>query len=205
MANNLTYLQFVVLLLSVVSIPSGCAKPTEKGSTQGATGSQGSNGHTSLISAQSASVSLCVNGGTIYNSGVDLNDNGILDGSEVTQNSIVCNGQNAPVSQFTPSIPITPCGANSSNFKEVLLGLTGGGVLSEFTGNASNAASVRNSLLPDGNYSDTDDSACNFTVATASNGDRTITWNGSSANGSGPFNPGQASYVSATMIWTVEY
>ncbi len=203
--KNVSYLKLIILLLLIFSLPLSCAKPKAKDQAQGSPGKDGTNGMTTLVRTLSADPSVCAAGGTIFNSGLDLNYNNVLDAIEVTQVSIVCNGQAAPISQFTPSLPIAPCGPNSSNFKEVLLGLSGGGILAEFTGNPSNAGTVRNALIPDGNYSDTDDSACNFVVATASNNDRIITWSGSSANGSGPYNPGSAYYTAQTMTWTVSY
>lgn len=170
---------------------------------QGLAGADGSNGLNSIIDTINAPVNVCPNEGFIFTSGLDKNGNGVLDTSEVTSSAVICNG--APVSQFTPTQPISPCGPNSSQYKEVLLGLAGGQLLSEFTGNTSNAGSVRNTLLSDGNYSDTDDSACNFSVTTDSSGNRLITWDGSSSNGSGPYNPGQAIYTAYMSTWTINY
>lgn len=208
----------------------------------------GTNGHSAAFSMGVADNTACSNGGSILNAGVDTNDNGVLETSEITSIAVVCNGNNgasgasgatgatgatghtgatgsqgtsgtngtngingtngtnAVLPQYTPVIAITPCGASSSSYKEVLLGLQGGYILSEFTGNASNAATVRNTLVPDGSYYDTDDSQCYFSVSTASNGNRSVSWNGTSANQSGtPYHAGSASYNASTGQWSVTY
>jgi hypothetical protein len=60
----------------------------------GAPGTAGSNGQTSLVKQIALSVgnAHCANGGTQVNAGVDANGNGILDVSEVTDTQYVCNG-----------------------------------------------------------------------------------------------------------------
>ena len=184
--------------------------PTGPQGLAGSNGSNGSNGHSAAFSETVADVTACPTGGTVINMGIDANGNSVLEVSEITQVAIVCNGLNgidAHSAQFIPVMPITPCGSNSSpdGFKEVLLALSGGGILSEFTGNTSDAGSVRNTLIPDGSYYDTDAGQCNFSVSTDSNGNRSVNWNGSTHNGSAIYNAGQASYASSTMSWVVSY
>ncbi len=203
----------VCFLLGVVCIIislSACGGPTIYSlvpGPQGPTGASGSNGHSALLSQVAADSSACSNGGTVLNAGTDLNDNGVLDASEITSVAVLCNGTNGTspgLPQFMPVVAIQPCGASSSSYKEVLLGLYGGSILSEFTGGSA-TTTIRNTLLPDGSYFDTDSSQCNFSVSTASNGDRTVSWNGSSSNGSGPYHAGSATYTASTLTWSVTY
>lgn len=173
---------------------------------QGGPGPAGPNGHNSLIKMV-ANNTACSNGGSLLLTGVDLNDDGILSASEVQQSANVCNGLNGidganPV--LAPVIAITPCGPNSSSYKEVLLGLFGGGVFAEFTGDDSHANTVRNTLIPDGSYYNTDSSQCNFSVSTSGSG-RTVSWNGSSHNSSGTYNAGSAVFNSSANTWTATY
>lgn len=163
---------------------------------QGAPGSNGVNGHNVAFNQISADASTCTAGGSIINMGVDINDNGLLDPLEITQVAVVCNGINGITpspSQFMPVAVIMPCGPASSSYKEVLLGLYGGQILSEFSGSGG-VNTVRNTLLPDGSYYDTDDSKCHFNVATSGNGDRIVSWNG-----------GNASFINVSNAWNVNY
>lgn len=124
--------------------------------SNGTNGTNGTNGHSAAIKTTAADHTACSNGGSVISLGDDLNNNGVLDASEVTNAVVVCNGSNgspghdgtnglngtngtngtngrdAPIAQFQPVLPITPCGANSSQYKEVLLALSGGQILSEF-------------------------------------------------------------------------
>ncbi|NVJ61162.1 MAG: alkaline phosphatase [Gammaproteobacteria bacterium] len=63
-------------------------------SDDGTDGQDGSNGLTSLVSQTALSVgnANCPNGGTQIDSGVDTNNNGTLDSSEITSTSFNCNG-----------------------------------------------------------------------------------------------------------------
>ena len=56
------------------------------------TGPPGSNGHNVVFSEVNASTSVCPTGGYLLSIGVDLNDNSILDVSEVENVLKVCNG-----------------------------------------------------------------------------------------------------------------
>lgn len=109
------------------------------------------------------------------------------------------DGINGQDPDYTPTIAITPCGPTSAQYKETLLGLFGGGLFSEFSGSA-----ISNILLPDGSYSDTDTSGCNFVVATDVYGNRLISWNGSSTSGN-TYHAGQAYYNAAAKSWTASY
>lgn len=180
----------------------------------GAIGPSGSNGHSSLIVSDAVSNSVCTTGGYIFTTGLDLNDDNTLSITEITSSSIVCNGlrgsdgnvgvsgpmgpsgpsgTNANVSAFLPVAAIQPCGPSSSSYKEVLLGMSGGYLFAEFTGGSS-TSDVRNVFIPDGSYTDTDSSHCQFSVVTSSNGNRTVSWSG-----------GSAVYTKTTLSWTVTY
>lgn len=226
--------------------------------TQILDGKIGNDGHNSLIGIISNNPA-CSSGGTLITSGLDLNDNGVLDLIEIQNGADVCNGvsgsnglngndgapgadgkdgekgdtgsdgsqgpkgdkgdvgntgpqgskgdqgnpglngsngkdgSNANVSPFLPIAAIQPCGANSSSYKEVLLGMSGGYIFAEFTGGSS-TNDVRNAFIPDGNYQDTDSSHCNFSVVTSGNGNRVVAWSG-----------GSAVYTNATKSWVVSY
>lgn len=136
----------------------------------GATGADGSNGHNSLI--YSVSSTGCINGGITVLSGVDVNDNFVLDIGEVTASADVCNGADgqdgedgadAPPTGFTPVALLNPCGDNPSVFDEVFLKLSNGTVLASFSDSAS-GLNTRFSVLVPGTYSTTDGDGCVFTI-----------------------------------------
>lgn len=83
-------------------------------------------------------------------------------------------GADSPPTPLTPIAAVEPCGQASSAYKEVLLILENGDIFSSFS-DSLNGANTRNTFLPDGNYIDTDDSGCQFSVST--NGStRSIVW-----------------------------
>jgi hypothetical protein len=106
-------------------------------------------------------------------------------------------------SSFSPTIAIEPCGSASAQYKEALLGLVGGGVYAFYAGTSGSTLAAANVLIPDNNYWDTDTSECNFSVTTASDGTRTVSWNGSTNNGhpAGYYPAGSVVYTPATMSW----
>lgn len=160
----------------------------------GANGSNGVNGLNSLIITMPALSTQCTNGGTVILTGLDKNSDGSLATNEITGSATICNGAqgatgatgatgaqgvqgaSGPVSQFSPISPIEPCGANSSPYKEVLLCLYDGNVLSSFS-DSLEGDNTRFAFLPTGTFQDTDDSACVFTSVVDSKGDTTISWN----------------------------
>ena len=165
----------------------------------GTSGAAGANGHSALLNNYPNDINCGTAGGSLQT-------------SEVTVSADLCNGAvgaagaTGPAGaspEYSPIIVINPCGPNSSSYKEALLGLSGGGVFGEFTENTS-ALTVRNTLIPDGGYYDTDDSQCYFNVSTSS-GNRSVTWNGSTANGSGPWGAGSASYTASNSQWSETY
>jgi len=61
----------------------------------GANGSNGTNGHNALVAiTDEGPGSQCTAGGKKVESGIDLNDNGVLDSGEVIDTDYICNGQN---------------------------------------------------------------------------------------------------------------
>lgn len=186
---------------SSVFIPNGTNGAT------GPTGASGTSGRSIVFQTVSVSPgSTCSAGGQTILIANDDAGTGVWTVSDSNQQSVtLCNGSNAELPSFTPSLAITPCGPRSSAYKEALLGLTGGGVYAEIITNLSNPGTIRNALLPDGSYYDTDDSECNFTISTDVSENRSITWDGSSADGAGPFSPGAAAYSVFSLTWSASY
>lgn len=173
----------------------------------GNTGSVGPSGVSVVYATTPATTEQCANGGTVIIMADDTNGDGVPDAGDANmQSTVLCNGTdgtNGTSPTYTPVIVIQPCGANSSAYKEALLGLQGGAIFSEFTGNGSDANSVRNTLLPDGSYEDTDNSYCNFTVSTDAHGDRTVEWSGASGSGN-TYPAGSVVYNATTQTWSQE-
>lgn len=145
----------------------------------GTNGTNGSNGLSAAFGETPANAATCPNGGTVITMGLDANGDGILEASEVTQSAILCNGingnngeaglngtngSNGGTVTFNLVQAIEPCGAASSPWKEVLLGLQGGQILSDFS-ETSSGQNTRLSFIPNGSYIDTDESGCDFTVS----------------------------------------
>ena len=92
-------------------------------------------------------------------------------------------GSPGPTPSLGPDTPmwlIAPCGQASSPYKEQLMCLNNGSLLSSFSDSTS-GNETRFALIPVGTYEDTDDSGCVFTVSLASDGVSTIvSWNAGS-------------------------
>jgi photosystem II stability/assembly factor-like uncharacterized protein len=84
---------------------NGALDPSEVTNTQyvcngapgsaGTAGAAGANGETTLVATSTVAAGAnCPNGGKQINIGLDTNRNGVLDPSEVTSSSYVCNGAN---------------------------------------------------------------------------------------------------------------
>lgn len=145
----------------------------------GAQGSPGPSGYSIVAEIISASLIQCPNGGNILLIGTDINNSGVFALNDTNiQSTVICNGQNAFTSPYSIVSLITPCGPNSSAYKENLLLLSDGSVLADFSDSAS-GLNTRLSLIPDGAYIDTDDSYCQFTLSTVGS-TRTISWQGGS-------------------------
>lgn len=81
----------------------------------------------------------------------------------------------ALIQPISPVGIITPCGSQSSPWKEVLICLSDGDILSSFSETIS-GQDTRLAIIPNGNYIDTDESGCNFTVSSDSN-NVYVSWN----------------------------
>lgn len=204
----------------VTTTSTGAVVTCPDGSTQTIlNGQMGGVGANALVAIYPNDTQCGSAGGNLLLAGTDLNHNTTLDTNEVSASADICNGAvgqtgatgaqgqvgPAPIAPvFMPVAVVFPCGQNSSSYKEALLGLSGGGLFGEFSG-SSDATTVRNTLIPDGSFYDTDNSQCIFAVSTDSSGNRSVTWTGSTENGSGPFGPGNATYISSTVTWTETY
>lgn len=148
----------------------------------GATGSQGSAGINTTFSVSSSSLASCPTGG------VDLT----LTDATHTDTEHLCNGLNGASGQagtngtnganggtvsFNLVQAIEPCGATSSPWKEVILGLQGGQLLSSFSDSAS-GSNTRFAFIPNGSYTDTDSSGCSFSVTGNGVSTSDISWSG---------------------------
>jgi hypothetical protein len=159
------------------------------GST-GSAGAAGSNGYNMVFQSTQASSEQCFAGGSVVVMALDTNRNGHYDPSDSNASTVtLCNGvngsngsngtngTNAVVPAYTPVAPIYPCGKTVA-FKEVLLRLQNGEILSSFSDNSAGSM-TRLTFLPDGSYLDTDDSSCQFSIATSSDKQsRSISWGG---------------------------
>ena len=95
----------MILILSIVVLLTAC-----KGKS-GTNGTNGTNGLSALISVVSEpSGTNCAYGGYKLNVGLDTNDNGILDPSEITSSGYICNGTNGLSSLV--SVVSEPSGTN---------------------------------------------------------------------------------------------
>lgn len=102
------------------------------------------------------------------------------------QMTVVCNGiqgQQGVAGQngVSPSQPLAPistiatCGSASSPYKEILLCLSNGQLLADFSDNAS-GANTRLTFIPTGSYQNTDNSGCNFNVIQDLQGNTMVSW-----------------------------
>lgn len=145
----------------------------------GTNGSNGTNGHNMLVTT--LSTSSCSNGGTTLLMGLDVNNDNVLQGSEVTASAQVCNGLNghngtngsnghdgadghdAPPTPFTPVALLNPCGDAPGVYDEVFLKLQNGTILASFSDNA-NGDNTRFAVVTPGTYQTTDGDHCVFTI-----------------------------------------
>lgn len=96
--HNTRIFKFAFLLILFIGF-TGCSP--EDGTdglngTNGIDGADGSDGHNGLVKTLVEQPGTnCSNGGFSVQSGLDINDNGTLDTSEVTSTEYLCNGDNA--------------------------------------------------------------------------------------------------------------
>ena len=77
--------------------PPGPAGPAGPQGTQGIQGVTGQDGNTGIVQQTILTVgsSTCINGGLLIESGLDLNNDGLLSAAEITSSGFVCNGDDA--------------------------------------------------------------------------------------------------------------
>jgi hypothetical protein len=138
-------------------------------------GTNGSNGHSAAFSQAVADISVCPTGGTVLSVGVDLDDDSLLQPSEVTGVVATCNGLVGATGSsgadgvspvlpgFVPVAILDPCGTNPGLHNEVFMKLANGMVLASFSDNA-NGLNTRISVLTPGTYQTTDGDGCTFTI-----------------------------------------
>ncbi len=159
----------------------------------GSGGAAGSDGYNMVFQSTAATTEQCSAGGSTIVMALDSNRNNHFDAADSNIQSItLCNGvagaagaagsngtngTNAVLPAYTAVEPIMPCG-NTVAYKEVLLRLSNGQVLSSFSDNAAGSM-TRLAFLPDGSFVDTDDSDCHFSLSTsADKSTRAISWSG---------------------------
>ena len=89
----------------------------------GADGQDGQNGHNALVVTTDQVGSRCANGGILVNSGVDTNDDKVLDADEILGEYYVCNGENGASGQAGADASI-----RTTNFDGEQNGCKNGGV-----------------------------------------------------------------------------
>jgi hypothetical protein len=170
----------------------------------GQDGQAGADGLSMVFETVVASTSQCANGGNVLFIALDADRNSQFNIEDQSiQSLIICNGNNgangsdgqdgqdgadgqdgqdgadgqdASIRRFTPVDVVMACG-NASPYKEVLLILHSGDVLTSFSNNAQGDM-TRLSFLPDGTYMNTDSSGCIFSISTSLDGtERSISWN----------------------------
>lgn len=142
----------------------------------GLDGLPGLNGHSLAFSKGDADISLCPAGGSVLTAGVDLNDDTVLQASEIQATSIVCNGVNGNDGEDGQDgvslVPnpyslvglVDPCGDSPGRYDEVFIRFANGSMLASFSDSA-NGSNTRFSLLVPGSYQTTDGTGCYFTVS----------------------------------------
>lgn len=137
------------------------------------------------INSRIANEEECATGGNVIEIYVDEDLDGMKSDLEhVVSSSPVCNGHNgldgqagsdAPIPAYGFVEAIFPCG-NTTAFKEVLIRMQNGQILSSFSDNPQGAM-TRLVLIPDGTYMNTDNSGCQFSLSTSNDGKtRSISW-----------------------------
>lgn len=185
--RTLTIVAFILTALILTACGDQVVEHTTIGfpgpqGTPGINGAPGAPGYGSIIEQAPAPVSACPDGGVTIVTAIDADYSFTITADDYNVYSTnVCNGapgRVAPASPLTPVEVIQPCGPGSAQYKEVILRLADGSLLSSFSDNAA-GQNTRLALLPDGDYVDTDGSSCSFSVST--NGStRSISWAGGS-------------------------
>lgn len=157
----------------------------------GKDGVDGRNGHNAVIEFLDAP--SCINGGKIFLTAIDTNENDLLDTEDTNIKSVtICNGLNGsdgskgekgdkgdagatgpqgPAGQSSPYLPVellNPCGDASEVYDEILVRLYDGTILASFS-DKENGQNTRFSIVGPGSYKTTDGDACYFTIDASGN------------------------------------
>ncbi|MBL7555876.1 MAG: hypothetical protein JNM24_08645 [Bdellovibrionaceae bacterium] len=164
---------------SVIKKYAVCNGANGSDGSNGSDGKDGKDGNGVAFAVVNASVEQCPSGGSTILMATDVGNTGLYDVNADNQQSMtICNGQNAVTPAYTPVEVIYACGNNVA-YKEVLLRLNNGQVLASVSDNTSGKM-TRLAFLTDGNFVNTDNSGCNFSLSTSSDGKtRSISWSGS--------------------------
>lgn len=160
---------------------------------QGATGQNGHNAVTDLVGYNNGGGASCPNKGITLLVGTDLNDNGLLDLTEVVSSRDVCdgvagangsngsngangqngatgqqgnpgiNGTNAPSNPFEVVELVDPCGDQAGAVDEIFLRLRNNTLIASFSEN-ENGNNTRFAVIGAGSYMTTDGTRCFFSV-----------------------------------------
>lgn len=131
----------------------------------GARGPAGVNGHNTLMSVLNYAPG-CSSGGVTLIAGLDVNDSGTLEPTEISGSAEVCNGavgQSATPSAFTPVGLVDPCGTAPGIHNEIFIKLYNGTLISSFS-DSSSGNNTRFAVLTAGTYQTTDGDNCVFTL-----------------------------------------
>ena len=107
----------------------------------------------------------CSGAGSIIVISRDLNNNGVLDTTELpdAQSTTVCNGESSATTDYTPVDILDPCGDAPGIYDEVFLRLSNGMLLWSLSDHM-NGTNTRLSLSVPGSWETTDGSHCHFSV-----------------------------------------
>lgn len=169
--------------------------------SNGTNGTNGVNGTNTTFSVVADLGANCTNGGfdVTFTDSIHSSTEYICNGTNGTNGNNGqagtngTNGSNGGTVSFSLVQAIEPCGAASSPWKEVLLGLMGGQLLASFSENAG-GQNTRFAFIPNGSYVDTDSSGCTFTVSGNGSTTSQISWNAGSN--------GYSNWVAGGYSWT---
>lgn len=153
--------------------------------SNGSTGLIGASGHSTTFKITSADSSMCVTGGSVISIGLDVNDDNVLQSSEIGSVAVVCNGALGPQGvqgtagasgaqgsagiDATPIVPIQFCTQYTSSTYPEYGFIIGGKLYATY----SNGQYAWTSYVPPGTYvSSSVPSPCHFTV----NAQGQVTW-----------------------------
>lgn len=158
------------LLVAICLGMLSCNQDNKVQTLVGERGPAGVNGHNTLMSVLNYAPS-CLNGGVTLIAGLDVNDSGTLEPTEISGSAEVCNGavgQSATPSAFTPVGLVDPCGTKPGLHNEIFIRLYNGTLIASFS-DSSSGTNTRFSVLTAGTYQTTDGDNCVFTLDSSGN------------------------------------